>query len=92
MNDSVCSARDLQKGLAAAQKGDFAAALREWRPLAEQGDSDAQCNLGVSYANGQGVTQDYKVAIKLYRLAAAQGHANAQFNLGNTHAEWLLDC
>ena len=27
---------DLQKGFAAAQKGDFATALREWNPLAEQ--------------------------------------------------------
>ena len=28
---------DFNKGLAAAQSGDFATALREWRPLAEQG-------------------------------------------------------
>jgi hypothetical protein len=33
---------DFQKGLTAAQSGDFATALREWEPLAEQGDADAQ--------------------------------------------------
>ena len=30
----------------------YAAALREWRPFAEQGDADAQLNLGLMYANG----------------------------------------
>jgi len=32
---------DFQKGMDAAQRGDFATALREWKPLAEQGDADA---------------------------------------------------
>ena len=40
---------DFQKGLAAAQSGDYATALRELTPLAEQGDADAQSNLGVMY-------------------------------------------
>ena len=45
-------AQDLQKGLAAAQAGDYATALQEWRPLAEQGDASAQYNLGTMYDNG----------------------------------------
>jgi len=73
---------DLAKGLDAAQKGDFATALKEWQPLAEQGNAVAQFNLGVMYENGQGVTQDYKTAVKYYTLAAEQGYADAQFNLG----------
>ena len=32
---------DFSEGLAAAQRGDFATAMREWRPLAEAGDADA---------------------------------------------------
>ena len=32
---------DLQKGAAAFLSGDYATALREWRPLAEQGDADS---------------------------------------------------
>jgi len=32
---------DFKKGLTAAQSGDFATALREWKPLAEQGGADA---------------------------------------------------
>ena len=63
-------AQDFQKGLEAAQKGDFATALREWQPLAEQGYAGAQYNLGLIYANGKGVTQDYKEAVKWYRKAA----------------------
>ena len=77
---------DFQNGLAAAQRGDFATALREWTPLAEQGDADAQFNLGVMYANGEGVPQDYKTAVKWYTLSAQQGQANAQNNLGVMYA------
>ena len=39
---------DFQKGLAAAQRGDFATALREWTPLAEQGHAGAQAVLGLN--------------------------------------------
>ncbi|MGY8963931.1 MAG: hypothetical protein ACKVKT_10275 [Rhodospirillales bacterium] len=40
---------DFQKGLTAAQSGDFATALREWTPLAKQVDADAQIMLGTMY-------------------------------------------
>ena len=76
---------DFQKGLAAAQSGDFATALREWAPLAEQGHARAQNNLGQMYSNGKGVPQDYKIARKWYTLAAEQGDAFAQFNLGQMY-------
>ena len=79
---SVCSAQDLQKGLAAAQKGDYASAMREFRHLAAQGNAIAQFMLGSMYAEGLGVTRDYKEAVRLYGLAAAQGDAHAQSNLG----------
>ena len=70
------------EGYAAFERGDYATALREWRPLAEQGDADAQYNLGIMYENGRGVPQDYAEAVKWYRKAAEQGHASAQRNLG----------
>ena len=76
---------DFQKGVAAYDSGDFATALREWRPLAEKGDADAQFNLGVMYSKGQGVPQDYKTAVKWYTLAAEQGVASAQTNLGHIY-------
>ena len=73
---------DFQKGFAAAQTGDFATALREWTPLAEQGVAQAQFNLGLMYSLGNGVLQDYKTAAKWFTLAAEQGNATAQLNLG----------
>ena len=53
---------DFQKGLDAAKSGDYATALKEWRPLANKGMAAAQYNLGVMYRRGDGVTQDYEVA------------------------------
>tara|TARA_R110002153_G_scaffold61234_2_gene165353 strand:+ start:293 stop:667 length:375 start_codon:yes stop_codon:yes gene_type:complete len=63
---SVATAQDLDKGLAAAQAGDFVTALEEWRPLAEQGNARAQFNLGVMYSNGDGVPQNYAEAVRWY--------------------------
>ena len=51
-------AANFQTGLDAAANGDFSTALREWTPLAEQGDADAQNNLGEMYRKGDGVPQD----------------------------------
>ena len=76
---------DIDKGFAAYEKGDYATALREWEPLAEQGDDRAQYNLGRLYLDGHGVPQDYSTAVKWYTLAAEQGFAKAQFNLGQMY-------
>ena len=66
----------------AYDRGDYATALKEWQPLAEQGKADAQLGLGAMYFYGQGVPQDYAEAVKWYRLAAEQGQADAQIALG----------
>ena len=78
----VSTGADFQKGLTAAQSGDFATVLREWTPLAEQGNAGAQFNLGYLYRMGEGVPQDYKNALKWWKLAAGQGDASAQGGLG----------
>ena len=75
-------AQDLKKGIEAYERGDYAAALREIRPLAEQGHATAQFNLGLMYSLGQGVPQDSDEAVKWYRWAAGQRHAGAQEKLG----------
>jgi len=67
--------------------GDYVKAAKLLRPLAEQGLAQAQFNLGMMYALGNGVPQDYTEAVKWHRLAAKQGHANAQFNLGLMYAK-----
>ena len=73
---------DVAAGAQAYKRGDYATALREWRPLAEQGDANAQYNLGVMYRNGEGVPEDDRQAAFWYRKAAEQGDASAQNNLG----------
>ncbi|MDA9224707.1 sel1 repeat family protein [Tateyamaria sp.] len=78
-------AQDFDKGVGAYDAGDYATALQEFRPLAEQGDADAQYNLGFMYSEGKGVPQDYAEAVKWYRLAAEQGHAEAQNKLGTRY-------
>jgi TPR repeat protein len=73
---------DFETGMDAYQRGNYATALSEWRPLAEEGDAQAQLHLGVLYANGDGVPQNYANAHQWYEQAAAQGYAMAQYNLG----------
>lgn len=74
---------DDDTGIAAYKRGDYATALKEWRPLAEQGDASAQVKLGILYIKGgQGVPQDYAEAQRWFRRGAEQGHAFAQFSLG----------
>ena len=48
-SSGVCWSADLQKGRDAYKREDYATALKEWTPLAEQGDADAQYNLGFMY-------------------------------------------
>ncbi len=78
------------EGVAAYKRGDYATAIREWRPLAEQGDAEAQFFLGLMYYIGKGVTQDYAEAMRWYRKAAEQGHAEAQSFLGFMYALGLV--
>ena len=84
---SVGAAEDFDKGFAAYEAGDFVKALKEWRPLAEQGNAMAQSALGDVYALGQGLPQDYAEAAHWYRLAAEQGLNGAQASLGAMDAE-----
>ena len=69
---------DFEAGEEAYERFDYATALKEWRPLAEQGDAAAQYNLGVMYREGQGVPQDDVQAYLWMNLAAAQGFEQAQ--------------
>ncbi len=76
---------DYQAGADAYLRGNYATALSELRPLAEQGNADAQYNLGLMYDKGYGVPQNYVQTRQWYEKAAAQGLADAQFSLGVLH-------
>ena len=73
---------DFETGMDAYERGNYATALSEWRPLAENGDAQAQLHLGMLYHQGQGVLQDYTAARQWYEKAAAQGYPMAQYSLG----------
>ena len=45
----------LKEGITAYEAEDYDTAMGLWKPLAEQGNADAQFNIGVMYDNGQGV-------------------------------------
>ena len=79
------TAQDFNKGLEAYKAGDYATALKEWKPLAEQGNAYAQANLGLMYNNGKGVLKDSIEAVKWYRLSAEQGNVGAQSNIGMSY-------
>lgn len=73
---------DFNAGVAAYNRGDYAAAFAEFMALAERGQPKAQFNLGFMYEKGLGAPADDGEAMKWYRKAAEQGHAGAQNNLG----------
>lgn len=79
---SAAIAGPVEDGVDAYARGDFAAALEIWKPLAEEGNAVAQTNIASMYANGEGVSLDNGEAAKWYRRAAEQGNAMAQYNLG----------
>ena len=85
LTSNVVWSADYNKGVTAYNIGDFTTALLEFKPLAEQGDDDAQFWLGLMYDKGNGVPQNYKTAIKWYTYSANQGDANAQNNLGQMY-------
>jgi len=94
---------DFNDGLVAYRKQDYATALRQWRPLAEQGNADAQYRVARLYHRGLGVARDdaraaawyleaarrghAKQAVRWYTKAAEQGRAVAQANLAGMYAE-----
>jgi identified by metaGeneAnnotator len=75
----------LSLGLAQVVWADDTLDFKEALQIAEQGSAKAQNDLGVMYANGQGVRQDPVQAVQWFRKAAEQGKAEAQNNLGEMY-------
>ena len=70
-----------EDGVTAYDQGRFDAAYVLWKPLAEQGNSAAQFNLGVLFEKGLGVAQDYAEAARWYMKAGERGDEEAQYNV-----------
>jgi TPR repeat protein len=78
-----------QVGLAAYRASNYEVALKEWRPIAEHGDVDAQVYLASMYKEGRGVAKDYAQAVVWYRKAAERGSALGQSNLAYMYSNGL---
>jgi TPR repeat protein len=70
-----------EDGMASYNRGDYAPAIRLFRPLAEQGNAKAQSALGVMYRRGQGVARSSVRAFLWFSRAAARGDAQATAEL-----------
>jgi TPR repeat protein len=75
-------AQSVKAGIEAWQRADYAAAIKIWRPLADQGDPDAAFNVGQAYRLGRGVPVNLSLAQRWFQAAAEKGHLDAQATLG----------
>lgn len=73
---------DVKDGVDAWGRGDYKAAVAEWRGPANAGDADAQFNMAQAYKLGRGVPMDLVKAEQSYKRAADQGHLQANDNYG----------
>lgn len=76
---------DLVSGLKAYDAKDYPTALKELKPLAEQGNPRAQYIVGVMHLGGKGVAKDPKQALDWIAKSADNGYKDAQFILGAMH-------
>ena len=74
------------KPVTATISPDQLVAFSRLKKAAENGNAEAQFELGRIYGNGEGVPQDYQTAIVWLEKAAAQNHAKAQESLGSIYA------
>ncbi len=82
----ISTTKRLKRALEAMREKDYARAIADLEPLANNGNAIAQSSLGTLYRNGQGVARDYSQAVKWYQKAAGQGNAVAQFNLALSYS------
>jgi len=86
---SLCVGADFQAGKRACDQGDYAGALKQWLPIAKQGNQEAQVCVGFMYATGKGVPPSIKQALPWFRLSAKAGNPRAEFVLGQVYARGL---
>ncbi|GAB3537659.1 hypothetical protein GCM10027343_01390 [Noviherbaspirillum agri] len=77
---------DLERGMTAYRNGDYAAAVKELKPLAEDGNPQAQFQLARMHAEGQGLPHDDMQMAKWMRKSAEQGYVEAQYHLAELYA------
>ncbi len=69
---------DFEVGVEAWSRGKYGTAIKEFRPLAEKGHTEAQFYLGIMYSQGLGVPKDNVQAYMWHTLAADQSDGPAE--------------
>ncbi len=86
----LCQGNDLERGIYDLNRGEFHAAIEQFRPLVAEGYAPAQYQMGVVYQKGYGVPKDGMKALALFELAAKQNYSDAQFELALLYGEGKL--
>ncbi|MEM1302879.1 MAG: tetratricopeptide repeat protein [Pseudomonadota bacterium] len=73
---------DLEEARDMMEAGQFAEARDALWPAARSGNAEAEELIGVMYALGLGVEQDFTRAFEWYLRSAMKGHAGAQSGVG----------
>ena len=81
------SAQTLEEARTARERGDYTAAYRVFKDLAEEGNVEAQFHLGFMYDFGEGIPENDSEAVKWWHRAAGQGHRSSQVMLGIKYRE-----
>ena len=76
------AASEIEQARDLLEAGEFEAALEAFWPAARSGNAEAEEWIGVIYALGLGVEQDYTRAFEWYLRAAMKGHPGAQSGVG----------
>lgn len=83
--DASDAQREFERGMAAFQGGDHAAALQRFAPLARAGHAAAQCMLGVMHQKGYAVPKNAAEGARWYTMSARGGDRDALFMLGQLY-------
>ena len=81
---------DLEKGIYELNRGEFQAAIDEFRPLVIEGYAPAQYQMALVYQNGYSVPKDAMKALELFELSSAQNYPDAQFELALIYSDGKL--
>jgi len=87
---TLSQGNDIEQGIYELNRGEFHAAIEQFRPLVAEGYAPAQYQMALVYQNGYGVTKDGMKALTLFELAAEQNYSDAQFELALIYTEGKL--
>ncbi|MDX2368680.1 MAG: tetratricopeptide repeat protein [Colwellia sp.] len=87
---TLSQGNNLELGIYELNRGEFHAAIEQFRPLVAEGYAPAQYQMAIVYQHGYGVAKNGMKALALFELAAKQNYSDAQFELALIYNEGKL--